>query len=175
VAVIRGRGGRLWIWPSEDRWPYATTGPPVSHEAEWVTFEPEGLVVHVDSAIVPPERWVVSAVPARRWVVAKWNGLEPAVFGRLPLARPDDEPVEPPSSPLGHVRRFLVVPGLAWIFAVLWALHYLGVGNEWLGAGRWLLLSLLALVAFVAWLRQKLRERRGDNALESQRSPSRRA
>jgi hypothetical protein len=86
VAVIRGRGGQLWIWPSEDRWPYATTGPPVSHEAEWVIFEPEGLVVHVDSAIIPPERWVVSAVPARRWVVAKWNGLEPAVFGRLPLA-----------------------------------------------------------------------------------------
>jgi cyanate permease len=73
------------------------------------------------------------------------------------------------------VRRFLVVPGLAWIFAVLWALHYVGVRNEWLWAGRWLLLSLLALVAFVAWLREKLRERRADNALESQRSPSRSA
>jgi cyanate permease len=41
------------------------------------------------------------------------------------------------------------------------------------GRGGGLLLALLSLVALVAWLREKLRERRADTEFESQRSPSR--
>ena len=104
-ARIRARGGELWIWPGDDRRPSTSSRPPTIHETEWTTCSPDGLVIHVDSRIVPPE----------------------------------DDP-EPPSSPLAHVRTFLVVHALAWIFAVLWALRFVGVSSNWLSTGRALLL-----------------------------------
>jgi hypothetical protein len=166
AAQIRARGRRVWIFPDADRWPHATIGKPF-HDAEWVTFEREGLVVHVDSAIVPPKRWVLGVFPGSSTVVASWNGLDPKLFGRLPLVRPDEEPVEQPSSPLAHVRKFLLVPGLAWVFALFWALHYVGVRSDWLWIVQVAVLVVLALVARAIWLREKLRERRADRASES--------
>jgi hypothetical protein len=168
AALIRSRGGRLWIWPDLKRRPYAASWPPAFHETAWTDYAPDGLVVHVDSAIVPPKRWVLSTVASERWVVARWDGLDPQIFGRLPLDRPEDEreeePLEHPSSPLAHIRRFLVVPALAWVFAILWALRFFGVSSGWLSAGRAALiavLSALALVAtFVVWVREKRAERR---------------
>ena len=41
---------------------------------------------------------------------------------------------------MARVRTFLVVPALAWIFAVLWALRFVGVSSNWLSTGRALLL-----------------------------------
>ena len=172
AAVIRGRGGQLWIWPDGLRRSHATTGPPVEHDAEWVTFRPDGLVVHVDSAIVPPERWVLTAVPGRRWVEARWNGHDPELFGRLPLVRPDDEPVEQPSSPLGHLRKFLLVPGLAWVFAGVWVLHNVGVPSQWLFVIQLAFVIAVAVIVRAIWVREKLRKRRSAKALESHRSLS---
>jgi hypothetical protein len=171
AAQIRSRGGRVWIFPDADRWPHATIGKPF-HDAEWVTCEHEGLVIHVDSAIVPPERWVLGMFPGSSTVVARWNGLDAKVFGRVPLVRPDDEPVEPPSSPLAHVRRFLLVPGVAWIFAAVWALHYFGVRSDWLWIVQVGVLLVVALIVRGIWLHRKLRDRRAERALESHRSLS---
>lgn len=168
AALIRDRGGELWIWPSNDRWPFAMTNRPGLHYGDWLTYEPEGLVIHVDAAIVPPKRWVLPAVLTERALVARWNGLDPKVFGRLPLAREDDDPPEPASSPLAHVRKSLIVPGLAWVFAVLWALRYVGVGNRWLWAARTALFGAISLAAVGAWLRGKLRERRADKSLRAE-------
>jgi hypothetical protein len=105
-------------------------------------------------------------------VVASWNGLDSKVFGRLPLVRPDDEPVEHPSSPLGHVRKFLVVPGVAWIFAVVWALHYVGVRSDWVFIGEAVAFVALLLITWGVLLREKLRNRRAKRALESHSSLS---
>lgn len=177
AALIRARGGQLWIWPSDDRWPHATIGPPAFHHAEWVTFRPEGLVVHVDSAIVPPKSWVLATVPGSSALLARWDGLDPKVFGRLPLALPEVESAgdmrDQTSSPLAHVRKFLVVPVLAWVFAVLWALRFFGVSSAWLWAGRTALVSAVSLAALVVWLHEKLVERREDKALERKLARSR--
>jgi hypothetical protein len=172
-ALIRGRGGELWIWPSENRKPYATSWPPGVHKADWTTYSCSGLVVHVDAGIVPPRRWVISSVPSEGLVVARWDGLDPQVFGRLPLAQPDEEPAELPNSVLAHVRRFLVVPALAWVFAVLWALRFVGVSSGWLWAARTAFISALGVAAVIVWLREKLAERREDKALEAQLERSR--
>jgi hypothetical protein len=87
--LIRERGGHLWIWATDDGWPYGAPERPDldTHWAEWRVYEHEDLLVHVDRAIVPPRRWFVwhGAEEERRfhpW----WNGLDPTgVFGRVPF------------------------------------------------------------------------------------------
>jgi hypothetical protein len=157
---IRARSGELWIWPSEDRKAYASSWPPAFHDGAWTTYPANGLTIHVDSTIEPPQRWVPSTVGSDQWVVAHWDGRSaaPSVFDELPLVRPREEPAKPESSPLAHVRPYLLVPALAWVFAVLWALRFVGVNDGWLSvarAGILLLIPLVAaVIAAVVWLRE---------------------
>lgn len=154
-ALIRARRGQLWIWPDLDRRPRAALFPPAFHKDGWSTYARDGLAIHVDSAIVPPKRWVVSMTPDRV-VEVRWDGLSPTVLGRVPLVRAEPEPSEHPSSPLAHVRRILVVPVLAWVFAVLWALRFVGVSSGWLWAGRTALLGALTIAALAARVWEKI-------------------
>ena len=48
------------------------------------------------------------------------------------------------------------MPALAWVFAVLWALQFIGVSGPWLWAGRAAFVSALSIAAFVTWLREKI-------------------
>jgi hypothetical protein len=174
AALIRRRGGQVWIWSDLYRRLHATTGPPVLHKLEWSTCTPDDLVVHVHSAILPPKRWVLATADGA--LMARWEGHNPDLFGRVPLAQPESESEEDPadqtSSPLAHVSRFLVVPALAWVFAVLWALRFFGVTSVgvtrgWLLVGEAALFVVLCVAAAVTWLYEKLAERREDRALES--------
>jgi hypothetical protein len=157
---IRARGGELWIWPREDRKAHAANRPPAFHQAEWTTHTPDGLVIRVDSTIEPPECWVLATVGSGQWVVARWNGRNaaPGVSDELPLAGPREEPATPQSSPLAHVRPYLLVPMLAWVVAVLWALRFVGVNGHWLSVARTGILLLIPVVAAViaaaVWLRE---------------------
>jgi len=167
AVLIRNRGGQAWIWSNHYGHLQATTGPPVLHKPEWSTCKAEDLVVHIDGAIVPPTRWVLAT--AEGALVAGWEGRNPDLFGRLPLVRPEDDSVEDPeertSSPLAHLRRTLVVPAIAWAFAVLWALRFIGVTGAWLWAGQVALVAALSLAGLIVWLHEKLAELREDNAL----------
>lgn len=153
AAVIRQRGGQLWIWPSPYKAAYATTEPP-GDTHEWTDYRQAGFVVHVDDAIVPPHRWVVDLPTDKsRFLDARWNGEDPhGALGRLPLvASPDDEPTES----IPWYRRALGIAAL--LVLVIWAvLGLAGVGGwgsadfSWrregsafliavlVGAGRWL-------------------------------------
>jgi hypothetical protein len=152
--VIRGRTGELWIWPSEDGKPYVSSWPPAVHDGGWTTYTPERLVIHVDSAVEPPKQWVLDTVESEQWVRARWDGRQLGVFDRLPLVRPPEEAVEPHSSPLAHVAKFLLVPALAWVFAGLWALQLLGMRGHWFWAARGGVSSQITLVGLVFWARE---------------------
>lgn len=168
AAIIRARGGELWIWSGGDRKPFATTWPAVSPEGEWTTYAPKGLVVNVDSAIVPPKRWVVATETDGRRLVAHWEGQNPDLFGRLPLEIPREERSEPlQSSPTAHVKASLVVPALAWVFAALWALRYVGVRSDWLWTAQAAVAVLVAAIAVVARWWEKFAEWRADRAPEA--------
>jgi hypothetical protein len=52
--------------------------------------------------------------------------------------------------------RILVVPVLAWVFAVLWALRFVGVSSGWLWAGRAALLGALTIAALAARVWEKI-------------------
>lgn len=121
----------------------------MSPDGEWTTYTLDGLSVHVDSAIVPPECWVISVVERHR-LVAQWEGHNPDLFGRLPLDTLHGETSEPlQSSPTTHVKAFLVVPALAWVFAALWALRYFGVRSDWAWTAQAAVAALLAGIAVV--------------------------
>ena len=84
AALISSRGGELWVWSGVNGKPIATTWPAVSPRGEWTTYAPYGLVVHVDGAIVSPDRWIVATIDGNR-LVPHWVGRDPDLFGRLPL------------------------------------------------------------------------------------------
>jgi hypothetical protein len=148
AEIIRARGGEIWIWSGGDRRPFATTWPAVSPEGEWTKYATKGLVVNVDSAIVPPERWVVATAVEGRRLVACWEGHNPDLFGRLPLETPLEERSEPlQSSPTSHVKAFLLVPALAWVLAAFWALRYVGVKSGWVPTAQAGVAALLAAIA----------------------------
>ena len=151
---IRGRTGELWIWPNADRKPYVSSWPPAIHDGEWATYAPEGLVIHVDSTIEPPDRWVLDTVGSEQWITARWDRRLLGVFDRLPLVRSPDETVEAHSSPLAHVGKFLLVPAVAWVFAVLWALQFFGMRGHGLLAARAGVGSLITLVGLAVWIRE---------------------
>jgi hypothetical protein len=167
AALIRRRGGQAWIWADFHRRLHATTGKPATHKPAWWECPLGDLVVHVDSAIVPPEQWALAAEDGA--LTARWDGHNPDLFGRVPLAQAEDEsaedPADPTSSPLAHVGTSLVVPALAWVFAVLWALRLLGVGRAWLGFEQAALFAALSVVGVLVWLYEKLAERREDKAV----------
>ncbi len=154
---IRDRGGQLWIWPSPDRSAYATTELP-GDEHEWTDYRQAGFVVHVDDAIVPPQRWVV-ALPRDegRHLDAWWNGADPReAFGRLPLlGRPNEEP-EPDIAPWWAQ---LVFGGSALLVGVFWVLGIAGLHRWWfkdltyVWEGVGLLVVLLAAAVLWAWRR----------------------
>lgn len=152
AAVIRRRGGNLWIWPSPDLWPYATTEPP-GEERDWTVYRQGDLVVRVDTAIVPPQHWTV-ALPQNegRLLDARWNGLDPGgAFGRLPLLdSPEEEPAG--SDSIGK----LVFAAYGAVAAVLWVLHIADVQSRWLAPlVRWGELAAIVLAALaVAGLRR---------------------
>ena len=167
-AIIRDRGGELWIWSGGDRRPFATTWPAVSPEGEWTTYAPRGLVVNVDSAIAPPERWVVATTVEGRRLVAYWEGHNPDLFGRLPLKTAREERREPlQSSPTTHVKAFLVVPALAWVFAAFWALRYVGVKSGWVPTAQAAVAALLAVIAVAARWWEKFADWRASRAPEA--------
>ena len=155
--MIRRRGGTLWIWPSPDRWPYATTEPP-GEERDWAVYRPGDLVVRVDTAIVPPQHRTVALPPNEgRLLDARWNGLDPSgAFGRLPL-------VGSPEAERAGSGDWAGNGGLAAygaVVAVLWVLHITGVQSRWLALIRWGALVALLLAAFaVAGLRRVRRSR----------------
>jgi hypothetical protein len=157
AAVIRRRGGKLWIWPSPARWPYATTEPP-GEERDWTVYDQGDLVVRLDTAIVPPQHWAVAlAQNESRLLDARWNGLDPSgVFGRLPLV--DSPGAEPPGSGDSVGNRVLAAYGA--VVAVLWVLQIADVESRWIALVRWgALAALLLAVIAVAGLRRARRSR----------------
>jgi hypothetical protein len=162
-AIIRDRGGELWIWAGDDGRASASTRPPRIYGTSFTTYGPDGLVVHVDRRIVPPWRWRLTAAEGEQAVEAGWDGLDPRVFDRQPLEEPRD-----PS-------RYVVVAAVvvASVLALLWALHFLRVTGERFTVGHLLLTTALAMIGWTAWLRKKHAERRADQALEAElaRSP----
>jgi hypothetical protein len=154
AALIRRRGGQLWIWPSPDRHAYATTEPPGDRH-EWTECRQGDIVVRVDDAIVPPQRWVVTP-PTNdgRNLDARWNGIDPReVFGRLPLVdRPDPQPE--PGDARRWYERFAALAGLP---AVFWVLGTVGLHRWWfddlsrLGEVAALLLALIVAAALWVW------------------------
>jgi hypothetical protein len=162
-AIIRERGGELWIWAGDDGKPCTSSGPPRLYRMTWTTYEPDGLAIRVDSRIVPPWQWRLTAVETEPRVAARWDGLDPRVFDRQPLEERRD------------ARRYVVVAAVAVAsaLAVLWAMHFAQVTGEWLSVGHLVLTTALAIVGGAAWLRKKHVERRADKALEAEleRSP----
>lgn len=170
-AVIRDGGGELWIWASDDGKPCTSCRPSRLYRMAWTTYEADGLAIRVDSRIVPPWRWRLTAVEAEHEVAASWDGLDPRIFDRQPLE--EDSPASSSSS-LAHIGAQLVVPVVASAaFAVLWVLHLVGVTIEWLSVGHLLLTGAIAMVGWIAWVRRKHAELRADKALraELERSP----
>jgi hypothetical protein len=159
AAVIRRRGGNLWIWPGPNRWPYATTEPP-GEERDWTVYRQAGFDVRVDAAIVPPQHWTV-ALPQNegRLLDARWNGLDPSgAFGRLPLV--DSPGAEPADSGDSVLNRALAAYGA--VVAVLWILHIADVQSSRLEVVRWGALAALFLAALAVGGLRKVRRRRGD-------------
>jgi hypothetical protein len=156
AALIRDRGGQLWIWPSPaTRSAYATTEPP-GDPHEWTTYRQPGFVVHVDATIVPPERWSL-ALPTTggRHLLARWIGDGPdEASGRVPLVPEPTEPVPPGAWVMRGIALLIVV----WLLGSL-ALGLAGV-HRWWFAGDPVVeaFHLLApLAAAVAWAWRRVR------------------
>src|SRR5262245_8438041 len=120
AAVIRDRGGQLWIWPSPDGSAYATTEPP-GETREWTAYRQAGFVVHGDEAIVAPQRWVVTRPEdGGRHLEALWNGEDRGgALGQLPLVEPPDAPSSEkwkPTDPSPWYRRISRAEGLLGAF-----------------------------------------------------------
>jgi hypothetical protein len=134
----------------------------------WTTYESDGLSIRVDSGIVPPWRWRLSALQKEPGIAARWDGLDPFVVDRKSL----DDAREPESrSRARRSAELLVAPVIASAVAVLWALHVVHPGIEWLSAGHLLLAAAFALVAFPAWLhekRKRLAERRAHREIDAE-------
>jgi hypothetical protein len=85
AALIRGPRrprldlGGLLPAATRDNRPTRPTQP------EWWKCTLDDLVVHVDSAIVQPEQWVLTTTDGA--LAARWEGRNPDLFGRLPVAR----------------------------------------------------------------------------------------
>jgi hypothetical protein len=161
--IIRDGSGALWIWAGEDGKSCTSSRPHGLYRMAWTTYEADGLAIHVDSRIVPPWRWRLTAVEGERMVAAGWDGLDPRVFDRQPLEEPSDS------------RTYVVVAALAIAstLAVLWAMHFVQVTSGWFSVGHLLLTTALGMVGWIAWLRKKHTERRADKALDAEltRSP----
>jgi len=155
AAAIRERGGQLWIWPSAERWPYCTTEPP-GDSHEWTLYRQGEFVVHVDEAIVPPERWVVEQPKHQgRHLDARWNGLDPRqAFGRLPLVdAPEEEEPEQTGLRLGLLHLY----GL--LVAALATLGVVGLHRWWFDDVRFAAVGLLAVVGLLASAVGRMRRR----------------
>lgn len=150
--VIRRRGGQLWIWPSPDRSAYATTEPP-GERHEWTTYRQAGFAVHVDDAIVAPQRWVVTLPKdGGRHLDASRNAEDPGgAFARLPVVDPQKE------EPTDTTPRYQRVSGaLAILGTVVWVLGIVGFHHWWLEyarEGTALLVALLVLLVRWVWRR----------------------
>jgi hypothetical protein len=160
AAVIRNRGGQLWIWPSPDQSAYATTEPP-GEAHEWTTYRQAGFVVHVDDAIVPPERWVIAPpTTGSRHLLARWigSGTQEEV-GRLPLVVTPEEEPEPSGGPGWYDRVFLgpmSASAGAWLLASVLGIVGIRLGRferESLWEGLFIAFALLALSVRWVWLR----------------------
>jgi hypothetical protein len=164
AATIRRRGGNLWIWPSSERSVYATTEPPGDRH-EWTAYRQGEVVVRVDAAIRPPERWVV-VLPENggRHLDARWNGLDPGgAFGRLPLLDMPEEVPQPSS--LRHESFQLGSKAYAVLAAALWVLGIAGLHRWWFEGAPVVGFGALVLLAFLARLARK--SWRGDRRRES--------
>jgi hypothetical protein len=156
AALIRERGGQLWIWPSPaTRSAYATTEAP-GDAHEWTTYRQAGFVAHVDAAIVAPECWSLALPRAEsRHLLARWIGADPdEASGRIPLVPEPTEPVPPRR----WVMRGLVLLLVAWLLGSL-ALEFAGVYRWWF-APDWTVEALhlaALLVVALAWVWQRLR------------------
>jgi len=58
VAVLRARGGNLYVWTDGAGMPRARTAPP-PEPISFATTPGDGWSVHIDSTIAPPPRWVI--------------------------------------------------------------------------------------------------------------------
>ena len=160
AVVIPNRGGQLWIWPSPDQSAYATTEPP-GDTHEWTAHRQAGFVVHVDNAIVPPERWVVAPpTTASRHLLARWIGSAPQEeVERLPLVVPLDEEPEPSGGPGWYDRVFLRPTSAAaggWLLASVLGIVGIRLGRferESFWEGLFIAVALLALSVRWAWRR----------------------
>ena len=174
AATIRRRGGNLWIWPSSDRWPYATTEPPGDRH-EWTVHRQGELVVRVDAAIMPPQHWVV-ALPENdgRHLDARWNGQDPrGAFGRLPVF---EEPRNVPE-PTGFRYQLFRFGSKAYavLAAALWVLGIAGLRRGWFEGALLVGLGALAVVALLVGRARDWRPgRRGPAAKPGSSSPERR-
>ena len=163
AAAIRYRGGQLWIWPSPRTWSvYATTEPP-GDAHEWTTHRQAGFVVHVDDAIVPPERWAVE-LPATesRHLLARWMGEgQQSESGRIPLVNPPDEPRELPARQGWYERVFAgphAVAFVGWLFVTALAIVGIHLGRFGDYAFWEILVVPLALLAVVVrWVWRRVR------------------
>jgi hypothetical protein len=62
------------------------------------------------------------------------------------------------------VKGFLAVPALAWVFAVLWALRYVGLRSDWVWTAQAAVGVLVAAIAVAARWREKLGRWRAGRA-----------
>lgn len=160
AAVIRNRGGQLWIWPSPAQSAYATTEPP-GDAHEWTAHRQAGFVVHVDDAIVPPERWVLAPpTTGSRHLLARWVGSgSQEEVGRLPLVvTPDEEPERSrgPAWTDGVLLGPLSAPVGTWLLASVLGIVGIRLGGferEWPWEGLFAGLALLVLTVRWAWRR----------------------
>src|SRR5262249_36006430 len=133
-ATIRERGGQLWVWPSPaTQSAYATTEPPGGDTHEWTAHRQAGFIVHVDDAIVPPERWVVESPPTEgRHLLARWmRAGQHWESGRIPLVNPPEEPKH--VEPRGWFERFYAGPHavvyVGWLLATALAIAGIRIGR----------------------------------------------
>jgi hypothetical protein len=59
LAALKRRGGRLFIWLDGAGMMHVRTGGP-GHSVRFEAIETDDVVVHVDSEIKPPQRWVIA-------------------------------------------------------------------------------------------------------------------
>jgi hypothetical protein len=62
--IIRDGGGELWIRPGDGGRPCTSSRPPRIYVTSSTTYRPGGMVNRVDSRIVPPWRWRLTATTA---------------------------------------------------------------------------------------------------------------
>jgi hypothetical protein len=165
-AVIRGGGGELWIWAGDDGKPCSSVRAPRIYRRAWTTYRPDGLMIRVDSRIVPPWQWRLTTLDGGHEVAARWDGLDPRAFDGQPL---EEGSPKRSSSRLAHIGGpHVVVPAVALAaFAVLWVLHFVAA-IDLLSVGHLVVTGAIAFVGWIAWLRKKHSEWRADKALQAE-------